>query len=59
MLALLFFGGAYAMWPPDYASIPFSEMAPGMLVRVVATPVMAIIGIEFLGAFAIALRSEH
>jgi len=56
--ALLFLGGAYAMWPPGVLAVPFAEMAAGMILRAVMSPVMAIIGLEFVGAFAVALLAD-
>lgn len=58
VFACLFFAGSYAMWPPDFFSTPFSEMTFGMLLRAIASPVMVIIGLEFLGALAIVMLSD-
>jgi hypothetical protein len=56
--AFLFFSGSYAMWPSDFFSTPFSEMTFGMLLRAVASPMLVIIGLEFLGALAIVTLSD-
>ena len=56
--AILFFGGAYAIWPADFFSVPFAEMTSGSLLRAAASPVLAIVGLEFLGALAIVLLSD-
>jgi hypothetical protein len=56
--ALLFLGGAYVMWPSDFFSTPFPDMTFGMLLRAVASPVLAIISLEFLGALAIVTLSD-
>ncbi len=56
--ALLFLGGAWAMWPPGVIGTPFAEMGGGMLLRAVASPVLAIIGLEFLGAFVVSLLAD-
>ena len=57
--AVLFLSGSYAMWPPDFFSTSSSSMTFGMLLRVVASPVLAIVGFEFLGALVIALVTEN
>ena len=56
--AFLFFSGSYVMWPSDFSSTTFSGMPSAMLLRAVASPVLAIIGLEFLGALAIAVLSD-
>ena len=56
--AILFFSGSYAMWPPDFFSGPFSEATFVTLLRAVASPVLAIIGLEFLGALAIVILAD-
>jgi hypothetical protein len=56
--AILFFGGAYAIWPSDFFSIPFAETTGGTLLRAAASPVLAIVGLEFLGALAVVLLSD-
>jgi hypothetical protein len=56
--ALLLLGGAYAMWPSDFFGTAFSAMTGGALLRAAASIVLAIIGIEFLGALAIVLLSD-
>lgn len=58
VIALLLLGGAYAMWPPDFFSTGFSAITGGALLRAAASTVLAIIGIEFLGALAIVLLSD-
>jgi hypothetical protein len=55
----LFSGGAYAMWPSNFFSTPFAQMTFGMLLRSVASPVLAIIGLEFLGSLAIVTLSDR
>ena len=57
--AVVFLGGAYAIWPADFFSTPFSEMASGMLLRAAASLVLAIVGLEFLGGLAIVTQSDH
>jgi hypothetical protein len=59
VVALVLLGIAYAMWPPGFFSTPFADMSPAMLVRAAASAVLAIIGIEFLGALAIVTITEH
>ncbi|MEO8144743.1 MAG: hypothetical protein ABI654_11050 [Betaproteobacteria bacterium] len=56
--AIVFLGGACLMWPPDFFSTPFAEMTSGMLLRAAATPVLALVGLEFLGGFAIVTQSD-
>lgn len=51
-------GGAYAMWPPGVFSSPFSEMTIAVPLRAAASLVLAIIGLEFLGALAIVALSD-
>jgi len=46
------------MWPSDFFCTPFDHMTFGMLLRSVASLVLAIIGIEFLGNLAIATQSD-
>ena len=58
VLAFLLFGGAYAMWPEDFFSTPFSTMTVGMPLRVVASLILAAIGVEFLGALVITIMSD-
>lgn len=56
--ALLFLGGAWAMWPPGIFGLPFADVPGGMLLRAIAAPVMAIVGLEFLGAFVVVLLAD-
>ena len=58
VLACLLFGGAYVMWPENLFSTPFSEMTIGVPLRVVASLLLAAIGLEFLGALAIVIASD-
>jgi hypothetical protein len=58
VIALLLFGGSYAMWPADFFSIPFSGMTAGVLLRTVASTLLAMIGLEFLCALAIVILSD-
>jgi hypothetical protein len=58
VLAFLLFGGAYAMWPENFFSTQFSEMMIGMPLRVVASLILAAIGLEFLCALVIAVLSD-
>ena len=59
IVALAVLGGAYAMWPPDFFSTPFSDMTPAMMLRAAATAVLAFIGMEFLGALAIVTQMDR
>jgi hypothetical protein len=59
VIALALLGGACAMWPPGFFSTPFAEMSSAMLLRAGASAALAVIGIEFIGALAIVLRSDH
>ena len=59
VFAVLFLGGSYAMWPPDFFSASSSEMTTGVLLRVIASPVLAIVGPEFLGALVIAVVTDN
>jgi hypothetical protein len=56
--AILFFGGAYAIWPPDFFGVPFAEMTSGTLLRAAVSPVLALVGLEFLGALAIVTLAD-
>lgn len=56
--AILLLGGAYAMWPPDVFGSPLSEMTVSVPLRAAASLVLAIIGLEFLGALAIVALSD-
>ena len=58
VLAFLLFSSAYAMWPENFFSIPFSEMTIGVPLRVVASLILAAIGLEFLGALVIVILSD-
>ena len=55
VFALLFLGGSYAMWPPDFFDSPMTFAA---VLRALASPVLAILGLEFLFAFAIVSWSD-
>jgi hypothetical protein len=55
VIAVLFFCGAYLMWPPDVFSTP---MTYGALIRVIASPVLAALGLQFLFSFAIVMWSD-
>lgn len=59
VFAVLFLGGAYAMWPADFFSTQFSDMTSGTLLRAAAAPVLAILGLEFVGAFVIVTQAER
>jgi len=59
VVTLLLFAGAYAMWPSDLFSTPFSELTPGMLIRAAAALVLGFIGLEFLAALMIVSRSDN
>ncbi len=59
VIALALMGGAYAMWPPDFFSTPFSEMTPAMLLRAAASVVLAFIGVEFVFALAIVTQADR
>lgn len=57
--AIVFFGVAYAMWPADLFSTPFAEMTPGMLLRAVATLVLATLGLQFFCSLVIVTQSDR
>ena len=59
VIAFLLFSGAYAMWPENLFSIPFSEMTLDVALRFVASLILAAIGLEFLGALAIVIASDN
>ena len=59
VIAMLLFAGAYVLWPEGYFSTPFSAMTASMLLRAVASPVVALIGVEFLAALAIVLLADN
>jgi len=46
------------MWPADFFSTPFSGMAAGTLLRAVASPMLAIVGLEFLGALVVVVLAD-
>ena len=58
-VAIAVLGGAYLMWPPDFFSTPFSDMAPAMMLRAAATAVLAFIGMEFVFALAIVTQADR
>ena len=58
VLALLLFGGAYALWPENVFSTPLSEMTIGVPLRIFSSLALAAIGLEFLGALAIVILSD-
>ena len=55
VFAVLFFGLAYAMWPPDFFSSP---MTYGAVLRAFASPALAVLGLQFLFSFVIATWSD-
>lgn len=55
----MFLGLAYVMWPAEFFQIPFDEITPGMLLRAVATLVLAALGIQFLCSLAIVTQSDR
>ena len=57
-VAFLFLCGSYVMWPSDFFGTPFSGIATGALLRAVASPMLAIIGLEFLAALVVVLLSD-
>jgi hypothetical protein len=57
--AIVFLSGAYVMWPPDFFSTQFVDMTFSMLLRAAASPVLGIVGLEFLGGLAIVTQSDH
>ena len=59
VVALAVLGGAYAMWPPDFFSTPFSDMTPAMMLRAAASAVLAFIGIEFIFALAVVTQMDR
>ena len=59
MFAIVFLGGACLMWPPEFFSTPFAEMTAGVLLRAAATPVLALVGLEFLGALAVVTQADQ
>ncbi len=58
MFAVLFLAGAYALWPPAFFGNSLSEMTSDVLIRAAASLVLAIVGLEFLGALAIVVLSD-
>ena len=58
VFAFLSVGGSYAMWPSDFFSTPFSGMSGGMLLRAVASIILAFGALEFLCALAIVTQSD-
>jgi len=57
--ALVFLVGSYAMWPPHFIGTPFSEMTSGVLLRAIASPTLAAIGLEFVAALLIVTLSDR
>jgi hypothetical protein len=58
VFAFLTLGGAWAMWPADFFSTPFSAMPASMLIRAVASAILVFGALEFFCALAIVLRSD-
>ena len=58
VLSFLLFSGAYAMWPENIFSTPFSEMTGAVPLRIIASLLLAAIGLEFLWALAITVLSD-
>ena len=58
VVSLLALVGAYVMWPMHFFSTPFSQMTLEFWLRSAASTVLAIIGLEFLGSFAIVALSD-
>ena len=56
-ISLLSLAGAYAMWLSHFFSTPFAQVTFDMLLRSVASAVLAIFGIEFLASLAIVALS--
>ena len=57
--AVIFLGGACAMWPADFFSTPFSEMTSSMMLRAATTVVLAFLGLEFLGGLVIVTQPDQ
>jgi hypothetical protein len=58
VFAILILGGAYTMWPAGFFSNSFADMSMGTVIRAAASLVLAMIGLEFLGALAIVVLSD-
>ena len=46
-ISLLSLWGAFAIWPSDFFSTPFSQMTLGMLLQALSSPLLAICGLGF------------
>jgi hypothetical protein len=56
--ALLLLGGSYAMWPGEIAGTPFPDMTIDVPLRAAASLLLAVIGLEFVGAFVIVMMTD-
>ena len=59
VIALALLVGAWAMWPPGFFATPFADMPAAVLLRAAASVVLAVIGVEFLGALVITVIGDH
>lgn len=58
IFTVLFFLGAWGMWPPGLLAGPLSEIAGDTALRALGALAMAGIGLEFLGAFVVSLVAD-
>ncbi len=62
VFAILALSGACLIWPADFFTAAFSahpDITPAMLLRVTLSLALAVSGLEFLGALAIIVLSDH
>jgi hypothetical protein len=59
VFAILALIGAYAVWPGNFFGTPLSDMTSAMLLRAAVSLVLAIGGLEFLGALAVIALSDR
>ena len=57
--AIVNWGGAYAFWPPQFFDHAFADLTTGEWIRAAASLVLALGGLEFAGALAVVVLSEH
>lgn len=57
-ISLLCLWGAFAIWPSDFFSTPFSQMTLGMLLQALCSPLLAILGFGGLVFVVVALGEE-
>jgi hypothetical protein len=56
--ALLLLGISYAMWPGEFVGTPFPDMTIDVPLRAAASLLLAVIGLEFVGAFVIVMMTD-